>query len=124
MVRFLSYTLTSRLLAETDVKMTSRRQKLCQNHHTDVMHESSYTPHVRQHFLAPVGSTEIPAGYARRTFVIPTRDKWPWRKSFRQRAKYLALHKASHTSLVTRKPVLGVSDQVRLSPACSATQTS
>ena len=28
--------------------------------------ELSYTPHVRQHFLAPVGFTEIPVGYARK----------------------------------------------------------
>ena len=28
--------------------------------------ESSYTPHVRRHFLAPVGFTEIPVGYARK----------------------------------------------------------
>ena len=27
-------------------------------------------------------------------------------------------------SLITRKPVFGVSDQVRLKPACSATETS
>ena len=26
------------------------------------MHESSYTPHVRRHFLAPVRFTEIPVG--------------------------------------------------------------
>ena len=42
--------------------------------------ESSYTPHVRRHFLAPVGFTEIPVGYARILFSecpshlsIPTR---------------------------------------------------
>ena len=29
-----------------------------------------------------------------------------------------------YLSLVTRKPVFGVSDQVRLKPACSATETS
>ena len=29
-----------------------------------------------------------------------------------------------HMSLVTRKPVFGVCDQVRLKPACSATETS
>ena len=35
-------------------------------------------------------------------------------------------HKKGHSdlSLVTRKPVLGVSDQVRLKPACSASETS
>ena len=27
--------------------------------------ETSYTPHVRRHFLAPVGFAEIPVGYAR-----------------------------------------------------------
>ena len=30
----------------------------------------------------------------------------------------------NHMSLVTRKPVLGVCDQVRLKPACSAIETS
>ena len=41
-----------------DVK-TSKR-------HTDVMHESRLTPiYVRRHFLAPVGFTESPVGYAR-----------------------------------------------------------
>ena len=29
-----------------------------------------------------------------------------------------------HLSLITRKPVFGVFDQVRLNPACSATETS
>ena len=33
--------------------------------------ESSYTPQVRRHFLAPVGFTEIPVGYARNTFQFP-----------------------------------------------------
>ena len=31
--------------------------------------ESSYTPHVRRHFLAPVGFTEIPVGYARKSVL-------------------------------------------------------
>ena len=56
---------------ETDVKMTSRRQTYVKtsesenrNSHTDVMHESRLTPpHVRRHFLAPVGFTDIPVGY-------------------------------------------------------------
>ena len=33
-------------------------------------------------------------------------------------------HNVAHMSLVTRKPVFGVSDNVRLKPACSATETS
>ena len=37
--------------------------------------ESSYTPHVRRHFLAPVGFTEIPVGYARMTVY------WIWRST-------------------------------------------
>ena len=32
--------------------------------------DSSYTPHVRRHFLAPVGFTEIPVGYARKTVLV------------------------------------------------------
>ena len=32
--------------------------------------ESSYTPHVIRHFLAPVGLTEIPVGYARNVDLI------------------------------------------------------
>ena len=35
--------------------------------------ESSYTPHVRQRFLAQVGFTEIPVGYARKTFLLHVR---------------------------------------------------
>ena len=44
-VRLLSYTFTSKYLAETDEKMTSRRQKRRQNRHTDVLHESRLTSH-------------------------------------------------------------------------------
>ena len=36
-----SYTLTSNHLVETDVKMMSRRQKWCQNRHTDIIPGSS-----------------------------------------------------------------------------------
>ena len=32
--------------------------------------ESSYTPHVRLHFRAPVGFTDIPVGYARNGFPL------------------------------------------------------
>ena len=53
-VRLLSYTLTSKRLVETNVNMTPRHQKWCQNRHTDGMHKSSYTPHVRWHFLPPI----------------------------------------------------------------------
>ena len=53
-VRLLSYTLTSKRLAETDVKVMSRRQKWRQNRHTDVMHENlSYTPHCKTTFPSP-----------------------------------------------------------------------
>ena len=53
-----------RCLAETKVKMNSRQKK------NDVkiiilMHESSFTPHARRLFLAPVEFTEILVGYAR-----------------------------------------------------------
>ena len=41
-----------------------------QNRHTDVLHEWSYTPHVRQHFLAPVGFTENDFWH--------TRPEFPW----------------------------------------------
>ena len=64
--RLLSYTLTSKCLEETNVKMMSRCQKWRQNHHTDIMHKSCLTPpHVRWHFLDPVVFKEIPLGYAR-----------------------------------------------------------
>ena len=33
--------------------------------------ESSYFPHVRAHFLAPVSQAEIPVGYARNCFLAP-----------------------------------------------------
>ena len=42
---------------ENDVK-TSKMTYYRQNRHTDVIHESSYTPHVRRHFLAPDGFTK------------------------------------------------------------------
>ena len=42
-VRLLSYTLTSKHLAETDVKMTSDMTSKRQNRHADVMHESRLT---------------------------------------------------------------------------------
>ena len=44
-----------------DIKMMSKSSYW---HHAG---ESSYTPHERRHFLAPVGCMEIPAGYARKT---------------------------------------------------------
>ena len=66
-VRLLSYTLTSKRVAETDMEMTSRRHNWRQYVIlTSCTNESSLTlPHVRRHFLAPVGFTEIPVGYAR-----------------------------------------------------------
>ena len=36
----------------------------------------------------------------------------------------LVIFTKDHISLVTRKPIFGVSDQLRLKPACSATETS
>ena len=61
-----------------------------------------------------------------------------WKKSFWKRSSQFSSSRWSHISwsgvtktqsqlnmsLVTRKPVSGVSDQVRLKPACSATETS
>lgn len=44
-------TLTSKRLAETDVKTN--------------INTSSYNPHVRRNFLASVSDAEIPVGYAR-----------------------------------------------------------
>ena len=62
LVQLLSYTLTSKCLVETDVKMTSKCQ-WCQNRHT---RESSYTPLCKtpfsSFFLAPVGFMEIQFG--------------------------------------------------------------
>ena len=70
LVLLLSYML-SKHLAETDVKMMSRHQ----NHHTDVMQVSRFTPpHVRRHFLAPVGFKEIPVGNARKFFLTLIHD--------------------------------------------------
>ena len=44
---------------------TKWRQNLMSWRHNDVLYEGRNTPHVRRHFLAPVGFTEIPVGYAR-----------------------------------------------------------
>ena len=64
LVRLLSYILTSKGLAKTDVKMT-----LYWCH----AWELSYTPHVRRLFLAPVGFMEILVGYARnKILAYPT----------------------------------------------------
>ena len=63
--------------------------------------ESSYTPHVRRHFLAAVGFTEIPVGYARKTIKctgrIMTSSLFPkrgdhngsqdWKKNTRTQSK-------------------------------------
>ena len=53
----ISTMLTSKRVTQNDVKISKR--------HPDAMHESCLTPSVRRHFLAPVGFTEIPVGYAR-----------------------------------------------------------
>ena len=47
-------------------KMTSQTDIMMSKRHPDVMHESCLTPpHLTIHFLALVGFTEIPVGYAR-----------------------------------------------------------
>ena len=46
---------------ENDVAVKNE-VKISYWHHAQ---ESSYTPHVRQHFLAPIGFTEILVGYAK-----------------------------------------------------------
>ena len=51
---------------ENDVKTSKMISKSLYWRHA---RESSYTPHVRQYFLAPVGFTEIPVGYARKEFL-------------------------------------------------------
>ena len=51
---------------ENDVKMSKMMSKLSYWHHA---RESSYTPHVRQHFLTPVGFMEIPVWYARKNIL-------------------------------------------------------
>ena len=69
--------LTPKCLAETDVKMPPRHQTWRQNHHTDVLHVSHLTPpHVRQHFLAPVGFMEIPVRYARKWVPVPQEKRF------------------------------------------------
>ena len=40
------------------------------NRRPDIMHKLSYTFCVRQHFLAPVGFTEIPVVYGRKLFLV------------------------------------------------------
>ena len=72
LVWLLSCKLSSKHLAETDVKMTPRRQKWRQNRHTDAMHEGRLTPpHERQHFLAMSGSRKFQSGMQECSF----RDK-------------------------------------------------
>ena len=73
-VRLLVYTLTSKHFAETDMKMTATRQNDINTSKSSFWRharESSYTPHVRRHFLAPIGFTEIPVGYARKWLLDP-----------------------------------------------------
>ena len=48
---------------ENDVNTSKMRSKSSYWRHAQ---ESSYSPHVRQHFLAPVGFTEIQVEYARK----------------------------------------------------------
>ena len=69
-VRLLPYTLTSKRLAETDVKMTWRRKKWRQNVKIIILTSCTRVvlhppPNVRQHFPGPVGFTNIAVGYAR-----------------------------------------------------------
>ena len=72
-VQLLSKTLTSKHLMENDVKNWSHDVKnwcLDIKKRPDIMHQSRLTPpHVRQHFLAQVGFTEIPDWYARSCFM-------------------------------------------------------
>ena len=56
-----------------DISMTWKSQ----NSHPDVMHESSYTPCVKRNFLAPVGFTEIPVGYAKKKKELASLDDCP-----------------------------------------------
>ena len=56
-------------------KMTSKHH----NRRPNIIHVSRLTlPHVRRHFLAPVGFREIPVGYARKDLSAPVKS----RKSF------------------------------------------
>ena len=47
---------------ENDVKTSNITSK---SSYWRYARESSYTPHVRRHFLGPIGLTESPFGYAR-----------------------------------------------------------
>ena len=80
-------------LAETDLKMTSK----IMSKSSSWCHAQEYTPHLKLHFLVPVGFTEIWVGCARILFPI-------W-------APPCVL------------PVFVGCDQVRLKPMCSATKT-
>ena len=68
-VRFGSYLRRWHVWRKIDINLTSRRQndvkasELSFRHHA---RESSYTPCLRRHFLAPVRIMEIPVGYARK----------------------------------------------------------
>ena len=66
--------LTSKRLAKNDVKTSKMMSKSSYWRH---VRESSYIPHVRRHFLAPVGFTEIPVGYAILRFVTPRQALLP-----------------------------------------------
>ena len=65
--------LTSKRSAETDVKNDTKTLKSSYWRHA---RESSYTPHVRRQFLAQVGFTEIPVGFARIIFPRPIIVSW------------------------------------------------
>ena len=90
--------LASKHLAENDIKLMSKR-------HPDIMH---MTPGVRQDFLAPVSHAHIPVRYARMVQL--------------QYSIYMynQLQCPYCMSLITRKPVFGVCDQVGLNPDYSA----
>ena len=76
---------------ENDVKMSKMTSKSLYWHHA---RESSYIPHVRRHFLAPVRFTKIPVGYARNQFLylccrwsqsFPFMQMWPSMELFKSR---------------------------------------
>ena len=51
--------------------------KIRQIQHTDILHKSFYTPHVRRYFLAVVGFSEIPVRYARKFLYEVSRNSFP-----------------------------------------------
>ena len=73
-VRLRSYTFILKRLAETDIKKMSRCQKLCQ--HVKI------ATHVRRHFLAPIGFTEILV--CRKMYFLSAWGVLPWHVDIKQ----------------------------------------